>query len=177
MMRKISFQFLVLAVFVAAFAPFPASANFEWRRDKFVAGAGFGFTSGPSSLSLNGELSYFFTDNLSITPRFSLGLDNDFTLFLIMADLRYTFDIRDHTLQNLKPFVGFGAGISFINVDYGNRGDDSDAAFTFEIPFGFDYYFDDRFALGTQMEMVIPIDLFNDNFIFQWLVITGRYAF
>lgn len=176
-MRKIGFHFLVLAVCVAASAPLSASANFEWRRERYLAGAGFGFTSGPSSLSLNGEISYFFTDNISITPRFSLGIDDDFTLFLFMADLRYTFDIRNHTLQNFKPFVGFGAGLAFIDVDLGARGNDSEAAFAFEIPFGFDYFFDDRFSLGTQMEMVIPVDLFDDNFIFQWLVITGRYAF
>ncbi len=163
-----------IALVVAAtltFASFTDSARAQAGEGGWTGGAGLGFTSSADSLSLGFELAHYVSSNVQIVPRLSVGLDDDFTYFFIMADGRYVFDVR--STPELKPYVGFGVGIAIADVD--RR--DSDAAFAFEFPIGLDYWISNDFSLGSQIEFIVPVKLYDDNFIFQWLVIAGRVVF
>ena len=146
------------------------------RDGRFQIGTGLGFTVDPTTFALGAEGAYYFTPNISINPRIAFGFGDDF-LFMIMADGRYTFDISHAKLLDLKPFAGFGLGVVIGDPE---GPDDTDVAFAFEIPVGFDYYlsnYNPNISLGTEMQFMIPIDLFDDNFMFQWLLVTFKYLF
>lgn len=155
------------------FIPQNGEAQYRGRSGRFQAGFGFGFTADPTSFAFDFKTGYYFTENISLVPRFSVGFDDDFTLFFLMADGRYSFDIRNARLAELKPFVGFGLGATIAKPDQA----DADAAFTFEFPVGFDYYIRPNWSVGTEMQFMVPIGLSGDNFIFEWIVINGRYLF
>lgn len=143
------------------------------REGSWVGGGGLGFTSSASSFSLGFELAYYLSHHVNLVPRLSVGLHSGYTYFFLMADVRYNFDIHKASLSALKPFAGMGAGVVHADADGGG----SASSFAFELPFGLDYWLDPDIALGTEMQFIIPVDLGNDHFIFQWLVINGRISF
>ncbi|MGB0679031.1 MAG: outer membrane beta-barrel protein [Polyangiales bacterium] len=166
---------LAAALFVCACLPAAGAAqDYQLRAGRFQLGAGLGFTASPTTFALGFEGTYYFIDNFSITPRLAVGFDDGGTLLMLLADGRYHFDLNDYKLRALKPFIGLGLGATFA---FPEGPADSDVAFTFGIPLGLDYYITDGFSLGTEMQFLIPIDLFDDNFIYHWQVLTARYLF
>lgn len=142
------------------------------------AGAGLGFYTSIGSesafgLSFNGN--YYVLRQLRVGPRLSFGIDSNYTLYTLMVDAQYIFDLHtgNAQLNKLKPFAGGGLGVNILDVDRF----DAEAAFTFEFGGGADYYITPQIAVGTQMHFMFPIDLFDDAFIFQWQVVTGSYTF
>ncbi len=156
-----------------------ASAQYD-RRDRaqdWQIGGSLGFYSsalGRSAVSLGFTGAYYFTDNVRLMPRLSLGFDDGLTLFTLMGDVHYVFDIKSGPigLRALKPFAGGGLGINIADT-----GGNTYAGFTIALAGGLDYYLTRGFSLGTEMDFMIPITLAGDNFIFQWQVVTAKYLF
>lgn len=155
------------------------------RKGKFQPSLGIGFAASignEEAFLLGLEFGYFVHQNVVIMPRIAFGLDDSYQLYLFMVDARYVFDISHPKLTHLKPFVGLGVGAAVLHFDVPDRVgtfsvDNTDAAFTFEIPVGFDYTLPKNFSVGTEMQFTIPISLYDDNFLFQWQVVTARYLF
>ncbi|MEW6778267.1 MAG: outer membrane beta-barrel protein [Bdellovibrionota bacterium] len=170
---KITAKIAFVLAFALCLAAAPARAgNFDDRKGAFAAqyGIGLDIIDGDAGFSMAFEGEYFFHQNVSIVPRLSLDLHDGVTIFTITGDARYTFDLREPRFQ---PFVEMGAGVAIGDPD----GGDSEAAFQFEFGGGANYYFTDNFAAGSEMLFTFPIDLFDENFAWQWQVVTVRYIF
>ncbi len=172
---KITAKIAFVLAFALCLAAAPARAgNFDDRQGSFAAqyGIGLDIFDGEAGFSMAFAGEYFFHQNVSIVPRLSLDLHGDGTIFTITGDARYTFDVREPRFQ---PFVEMGAGVAIGDVDA--PGVDSEAAFQFEFGGGANYYFTDQFGVGSEMLFTFPIDLFDENFVWQWQVVTARYIF
>ena len=171
---------LIVASVLAVSAP-AASAEAQGyanRDGRFQIGGGLGgvfSVFGDEAFSLGFDARYYFTQNISISPRLAFGFDSAYTMFFFLVDAFYHLDIKsaNEALRKLVPFFGFGMGVDVIKPDRV----DARAAFTIEFPFGVEYYLLDQFSLGTKMIFNIPVHQFGDNFFFQWQVITARYLF
>ncbi len=156
-----------------------AEAQYD-RRDRakdWQIGGSLGFYSsvrGQDAVSLGFTGAYYFTDNVRLMPRLSIGFDDGLTIFTLMGDVHYVFDIKSGPtgLRALKPFAGGGLGLNI--ADQGNN---TYGAFTIALAGGLDYYLTRGFSLGTEMDFMIPVTLGGDTFIFQWQVITAKYLF
>ena len=153
------------------------AGDYRLRSGSFQVGGSLGFTASiadQTAFALGAEFAYYITDAISIRPRFSFNFDNDFFLFLAMADARYTFDIKNPKVERLKPFVGLGVGAGVIDAD---GPDNTDAAFVFGLPTGVEYFITQGFSLGTEFDFLFPVGFGDDHFFFQWQVVTARYLF
>lgn len=142
----------------------------------------FGFTGSPATFLMAVELPYGVTDHFSLGPAMQLGVKSELTLFTFSANARYAFDLsqalsESEASDKLRPFVQGGLGLAHYSVDVPG-GDIDDTGFLLQMGFGFDYYFTQRIALGSNMIFnVVPTEVLGDRFFFSWQVASLRFHF
>lgn len=179
MIRKSLFVALIAVLSLTALAGRVEAQVYQDRQGHLALGTGLGFTTsvgGETLFSLGAQGEYFFHKNISIVPRGSLGFDGDIVMLTATANLRGTFDLPPAELKRLKPFVQAGMGFNFTHFDVGPI-DDSDFAFQLEFGLGGKYFVTDQLALQTEMNFMIPLEIFEDSFMFQWQVLGASYMF
>ena len=168
---------LALLVCVASTLGATQSASAQGRGDWQIGGGLGVLTSLPRGTAFN--LSFLsgvkVSDNVRVAPRLNLGFSDDLTVIGLLVDGHYIFDIKNANprVRAIEPFVGGGGGLT---MGFANGpGNVSDFAPTLEVSGGMDYRIKPRLTLGTAMHFTIPIDFFDDNFVFQWNLFTVRY--
>ncbi len=143
-----------------------ASANGDNRAKRFQVGTGVGFIMSPEGFNLGLEGEYYATKNISIAPKFAFSSVDGGELYMISAEGRFTLDLKGAMIeQNLKPWVGAGAGIVIADPDA--RFANTDTGIQFQAGAGLNYYFTNQMALGSNMEFIVPFGI-NDHFIYRW---------
>jgi len=168
------FVFAVVALVLAAQAAPAAAASYKDRQGGFGAQFGLGFDvfGGDAGFSMAGAAEAFLTKEVSLVPRFTIDIHDGANIYTITGDLRYTLDLQG--AERLQPFAEIGAGVAFLDADAANA---NETAFQFEFGGGANYYVADNVALGTEMLFTFPIDMWTEDFLWQWQVVTARVLF
>jgi len=168
MKKTLSLTLLTAAIMLTA--PFTASANGDNRKGKFQLGAGAGFGLSPGGYTLGFEGEYYATNNISLGPKIGFISADGGDLCFMSGEARYTMDIQGTQIErNFKPWVGAGAGVIAAIPDF--PGADTDWGANFQMGAGFNYYFSQQFALGSNMEFLFPFGIGNEHFVYRWQVI------
>ncbi len=168
MKKTVPLLLLTAAVLLAA--PFAASANGDNRKGKFQLGAGAGFTLNPEGYTLGFEGEYYATNSISLAPKIGFASVDGGDLCFMSGEARFTMDIQGSQIErNFKPWVGTGVGLIAAIPDF--PGADTDWGANFQMGAGFNYYFSQQFALGSNMELLFPFGIGDEHFVYRWQVL------
>src|SRR5690349_21550494 len=106
---------------------------------------GFMLVGSEAAFLTNVELDYFIDKNLSLGGQMLFGI-SDFFLMGPQVVGKYTFDINNQDLQDLRPHLQALMGMVVVTDS-----SDTEAGFLGGFGFGADYFIKERFSLGTDM--------------------------
>ena len=163
-----------------------AASSYKNRKNKIQVGAGIGMSASPFDLTGGIEAHFFPADVVSIGPRLSFipaerGPGDTFNedIYLLMLDLRFHPDMGSK-LSRLKPFVGIGAGLGFIDysVPPFSKTDISPAV---EFGAGLNYFVADTVSMGTQAHLVLPLGSsyrgVEEDAVLEWQIVHFDFIF
>ena len=138
-----------------------AASSYKNREGKIQVGAGIGMSASPFDLTGGIEAHFFPADSVSIGPRLSFipaerGPADIFNedIYLLMLDLRFHPPLGAK-LSRLKPFIGIGAGLSFIDYSVPPISN-VDISPAVEFGAGLNYFMTDTVSVGTQAHFIVP---------------------
>jgi len=161
-MRSI-FKAVVLAgVFVALVNVVPAPASAVELNHEFVVGGDIGFNLDPDlfAMALIGE--YHVTSNVALGPLVTFGVANDYFLFTTSGIAKYKANLSEN--EKLKPYGLLGVG--FLVRNEKEKDDwDRETTFLFPIGGGFEYWVQEKLAVGANVVFNISEDIYLGAFM------------
>ena len=166
----------IAGVAVVALCPVAALAQSGEQDPYWAPRIGFGFTASPESFALGFDAPFTFFEGLSVGPTFRLGLAEDRMVKPSVA-VGYAFRSDDGSgdfYSGLSPHVAFGVGLIYLDKDSGPDG----TGFLMHWNTGVEYWIDQNIAIGSLMIFdVMPAQVANDNFVYEWQILTMRVRF
>lgn len=152
-----------------------ARANAEGDRTAFV---GIGFTDGPDTFLLGGEIDFHLDDQLSVGPLLQWGIDDEVNILMPSFQVKYAFPLDlSGTGPRFVPFVQGGAGICWIDVDGPGGADDDDTGFLLHVGGGLEARFEKILLASTMTFNMLPGEVLDESFIFAWQVVQIGFRF
>ncbi|MCB0219864.1 MAG: hypothetical protein KDH09_09240 [Chrysiogenetes bacterium] len=164
-----------------------AASSYKNREGKIQVGAGIGMSASPFDLTGGIEAQFFPANSVSIGPRLSFipaerGPADSFNedIYLLMLDLRFHPPMGEK-LSRLKPFIGIGAGISFIDYSLPVFGSHVDISPAVEFGAGLNYFVADTVSLGTQAHVILPLGSsyrgVEEDAVLEWQIVHFDFLF
>lgn len=171
-MPRIAFATALCALLLV---PALAQAQTRGRDETGSIRGGVGFTADPTTFQLGVDVPFRISENLALGPSVEAGFDDDHTFFAPT----WSFEFRLPMGENpFLPYAHLGVGAAYLEEERSWRRDRDDWALLFDAGIGGDLWVTDQFAVGTRVTFhLMPEDLIDENFIFSWRVLTGRFSF
>ena len=163
-----------------------ASADDHQEDSRWSVGAGMGFNAlgnSTNSFLMGFDAYYQINDLVAFGPVMQIGVDGDFTLFMLSGDavigasLNRMFGADGEFAKNFKLFGSVGMGFGHLGIDAGPI-DTSDQAFLFNFGAGAEYRLSRRVSLLSRMYFNVTPTLFaSERFNYSWELIGARIHF